>query len=398
MLFAVTQRSVALVLFPLLAIGLFVYLLVNIRRARPELGNEIELAPNRKPYFDDEELEGPRLDRFLTMALVLLAVTAVGLPLYWLAEPGRQTGAIVANERTFARRGEQLFEANCVSCHASGAGGGVADYILNNKDGSYQANVSWKAPALNNALLRFSRAEVQYVLDHGRAPTPMQPWSVVGGGAMNAQQIKNLIDYLQSVTLSTDEARDQIDKGLTDRIKEERAAEIRLDNRLDTADEVGALLEADAGEVDDAFATADSQVAAIAQLYDLSESEAKVKLGELLFNNEAAAGSYSCARCHTAGWSYSQPQAPGGGALGPRLVGVDAKFRDEADFADFLTKGCNVGQAYGAIAPDGSFAQCKSGMMPAFGETYTQEQIAAVVAYVSAIEAGDEPYDFDPAS
>ena len=30
----------------------------NTRKARPELGSEIELAPNRKPYFDDEKITG----------------------------------------------------------------------------------------------------------------------------------------------------------------------------------------------------------------------------------------------------------------------------------------------------------------------------------------------------
>ena len=240
---ASTQRSVGLVLFPLLALALFAYLLVNIRRARPEVGNEIELAPNKKLYYSDEDLEGPRLDRFLTMALVLLAVVAVGLPLYWLAEPGRQSGAITSGERTFAKRGKTLFDANCAQCHASGGSGGVANFILSNKDGSYAADVSWKAPAINNVLLRFSREEVQYVLDHGRAPTPMQPWSTVGGGAMNAQQIKNLIDYLQSVTITSEDARDQIDKGLVDRIKKERAVAIRQENRLDSAEEVGELLD-----------------------------------------------------------------------------------------------------------------------------------------------------------
>ncbi len=394
---ASTQRSVGLVLFPLLALALFAYLLVNIRRARPEVGNEIELAPNKKPYYTDEDLEGPRLDRFLTMALVLLAVVAIGLPLYWLAEPGRQSGAITAGERTFAKRGTTLFEANCVSCHASGGSGGVASFILSNKDGTYAADVSWKAPALNNVLLRFSRDEVKYVLDHGRAPSPMQPWSTVGGGAMNEQQIKNLIDYLQSVTITSEQARDQIDKGLVDRIKKERAVQIRQDNRLEGAEEVGKLLEADAAAIDAAFAEEPSQVAAIAKLEGVSESDAKIRLGELLFNNEAAAGSYSCARCHTAGWSYGEPRPTGSGALGPKLYNVDDKFRDDADFADFLTKGCDVGKAYGAIAPDGSFAQCKSGMMPAFGQTLTQDQIAAVVAYVATLD-GEQTYDFDPAS
>ena len=64
-------------------------------RARAEVGSEIELAPNRKPYYSDEELEGRSLDRTLTYGLLgLLVVVAVGLPLYWLAEPGRQDGAI----------------------------------------------------------------------------------------------------------------------------------------------------------------------------------------------------------------------------------------------------------------------------------------------------------------
>ena len=132
-------------------------------------------------------------------------------------------------------------------------------------------------------------------------------------------------------------------------------------------------------------------------LEKLSTGEAQIRLGELLFNNEAASGSYSCARCHTSGWSYGEPQATGSGALGPKLYNVDAKFRDAADFADFLTKGCDLGKAYGAIAPDGSFAQCKSGMMPAFGQTLTQDQIEAVVAYVGTLD-GSQTYDPDPAS
>ena len=35
-----------------------VYVFVNIRNSRAEVGSEIELAPNRKPYLADEELEG----------------------------------------------------------------------------------------------------------------------------------------------------------------------------------------------------------------------------------------------------------------------------------------------------------------------------------------------------
>jgi len=37
--------------------GWIVYGLFNIRKSRAEIGSEIELAANRKPYYDDEILE-----------------------------------------------------------------------------------------------------------------------------------------------------------------------------------------------------------------------------------------------------------------------------------------------------------------------------------------------------
>ena len=74
------QRSIGLVVAWIVIVGFAVYVFTNIRKAKPELGNEVETAPNRKPYYSDEELEGPRLDRLLTMALVLLGVLALGLP------------------------------------------------------------------------------------------------------------------------------------------------------------------------------------------------------------------------------------------------------------------------------------------------------------------------------
>ena len=123
MMLASVQRSIGLAMVPLLILGFGFYIFVNFRKARPELGSEIELAPNRKPYFDDEVLEGPRLDRFLTWALVLMSVLAVGLPAYWIAEPGRQSGAITAGEKSFVKRGKAEFTANCQSCHAKGATG-----------------------------------------------------------------------------------------------------------------------------------------------------------------------------------------------------------------------------------------------------------------------------------
>lgn len=404
MLVAAVQRNFGLILAPLVFIGFLFYLYVNIRKARPELGNEIELAANRKPYFDDEALEGPRLDRYLTMALALLAVVAVGLPLYWLAEPGRQSGAVVAYNRTFVKRGAALFEANCKGCHSAGATGGVASYVLTDKEGKFVANVSWRAPALNNALLRFSREEVNYVLDHGRAFSPMQPWSTVGGGAMNQQQISNIIDYLKSVTLTPDAAQAEVTAGVVARVIAERGNAIERsspqrdgEKAAAFADRVAKAKADDEKTVRDAFAKAKadgkSEVAALVALgVSPNESAGLVKLGEYLFNNTASAGSYSCARCHTSGWSFDRPGKTGTGAFGPELVGVARKFKDAEDFQSFLAEGCIDGKVYGVVAPDGSQAQCKSGMMPGFGSFFSQDQLKAVVAYVSGL-TGNEQFD-----
>src|SRR3546814_7187360 len=106
---ASTVKSVGAVIAVLSVIAVVVYAVVNIRSGRDEVASEIELAANRKPYYDDETMEGPRLERALSMGLVLLAVVAVGLPLYWLNEPGRQDGAVENFDSTFVKRGAALF-------------------------------------------------------------------------------------------------------------------------------------------------------------------------------------------------------------------------------------------------------------------------------------------------
>ena len=49
--------------------------------------------------------------------------------------------------------------------------------------------MSWKAPALQTVLLKFSDDEVRYIITYGRPFSPMSPWGLAGGGPMNDQQI-----------------------------------------------------------------------------------------------------------------------------------------------------------------------------------------------------------------
>ena len=221
---ATTVKAIGVVIAVVTGIGVVGYILVNLRQGRPEIGAEIELAPNRKPYFDDEQLEGPRLNRALASGLVLIAITAVGLPLYWLNEPGRQTGAIENFDQTFVNRGARLFAPteeggyNCAGCHGSeGVGGQAPPYTLTDADGEFVATVTWRAPALNTVLLRFSEDELREILVYGRPGTPMPAWGTEGGGPLTTQQIDELIAYIGSIQLTSDEAKAEVEGELRER-------------------------------------------------------------------------------------------------------------------------------------------------------------------------------------
>ena len=102
--------------------------------------------------------------------------------------------------------------------------------------------------------------------------------------------------------------------------------------------------------------------------------------GEALFNLELSSGAYSCARCHTKGWSYGQPGVPGQGAFGWNLTGgnTTAKFANQADMLEFVSTGSENGVGY---APQSQ----GSGRMPGFGAMLTDEQLAAIIEYVRSL-------------
>jgi len=204
-MFAANFRAIGLTVAAVVLVGFVVLFIRNSFQARPELGSEIELAANKKPYLSDEELEGRKLDYSLGFALVVLGLTALILPFYWLAEPGRQEGAVDVYQATFERRGEGIYleGAQCVNCHAAGGVGGGAAYVLQDADGQFLANASWIAPALNNILHRYSEEEVTYILEYGRPGSPMAAWGTPGGGPLTSQQVQTAIEYMQTFEIQS---------------------------------------------------------------------------------------------------------------------------------------------------------------------------------------------------
>jgi mono/diheme cytochrome c family protein len=233
-------------------------------------------------------------------------------------------------DRKAVARGESLFQPTdsptlgahfgCATCHGSKGQGGSTSFTITDIFGATR-KVTWTAPAIDTALLKFDPTEVRTILVYGRANTPMPAWGTQGGGPMNDQQIDDLVAYLGSIKLTPKQAQA--------RALEDAATQAKQDG----------------GSATD---------------------------GATLFKT-------NCARCHTKGWSYNEPDVVGGGAFGPSLVGGDTlrQFPDPSTQVDFITNGSEYGKPYGVRGMGGN----EGGGMPGFGSILTKEQIQAIVDY-----------------
>lgn len=357
MMVAAVPQSVAATIAIVALLGWLLYVLFNLRWGRSEAGSEVELAPNRKEYFDDEGMEGHRLEKMQVFGLAMLVICAIGLPAYWILEPTRQNGAQYGAEKKLASWGSAYFDVtgnggfNCAGCHGGmKGGGGNAEYTLTDSNTGEVRAVVWNAPALNTVLYRFSEDEVRFILVYGRQFSPMSPWGIEGGGPMNFQQINTLIAYLKSIQLPQE--------GCT---KEAPLCKGK-DGVLNKA------AQADYAKQVDEYIAAEA-----AKGHNMTK-------GEALFQMSAVAGAYSCARCHTKGWSYGDPQQMGGGAFGPNLTGGSEtrQFTNVSDNEAFICTGSELGKKYGAQGQG-------SGRMPGFCGLLTDDQRKAVVEYIRGL-------------
>ena len=330
LLAASTAQRLGTATVVLLIVGVVAYGLFHLfRREAPPVGSEVELAPNRKPYLEDESLEGPKLNRAQVSAFLMLVVISVGLPAYWLREPSRQEGAGRGFDERAAERGFILFQPNdspvpagnvgkfgCGGCHGTTGQGGQTTYSLPDPidPSKPPRQVKWNAPALDTVLLRYSPEEVTSVIVYGRVNTPMPPWGTEGGGPMNTQQVEDLVTYLKSIQRDPKEVqKENLEKYGTD--------------------------------------------------------------GAKLFDQ-------FCSRCHTQGWPYGESGIVGGGAFGPSLLdGATIRQFPRAEgsdsHAEFVATGSEYAKAYGVRGVGGN----EAGGMPGFGEMLTPEQIKAIVDY-----------------
>jgi mono/diheme cytochrome c family protein len=146
-----------------------------------------------------------------------------------LREPIRQQGAgfdrgVKYFHDQSVKRGREYFQVapgdppaprephyGCERCHGVKGIGGVADYTLTDPahPDAPARQVKWVAPPLNTALLRYRPSELTNIIVYGRAGTPMPPWGVAGGGALNDQQVEDLVAYIQSIQLDPTKVKEE---------------------------------------------------------------------------------------------------------------------------------------------------------------------------------------------
>ena len=401
-------RSTLILLNVVALVLILAFLAWRILSVRRNPGTKV--PENLGDGHSDEQLEGPRLERALGTSLIFVLVVALALPLYFVFEPGRQTRALDGFDERAVERGATLFANNqmpgydptksllCANCHGVDAQGGAAPWVLQpeldkcddveNKSNAavpecLPQQVAWAAPALDTVLLRFDPEQVARILVWGRPGSPMPAWGVESGkGVLNSQSINDLVAYLESIQITKEQAQARSTK-VAVQYRQDAASNLKSQQQL-LADARAALAKAQAGGTAAAVAEAqvkvDTQAAVVASAQKWADQVAAMSEGEVLFRT-------NCARCHTKGASYFDPNnlrlptppSPGSGAFGPSLTDGSTllQFPGQAGVQlqyNWVAVGAPENEGYGVRG-------VSSGQMPHFENLLTEKQINAIIAY-----------------
>jgi len=420
-----------LILFNVLLIagflGFVVYRVVSLRR-----NPEAKAPDNLTPFFNDDVLEGAHLERALGVSLIALVIVVLGLLAYFIWEPFREADATGGFKDRSIERGAVLFanpqskeyestkSLQCANCHGVEGGGGTANFTVKSADprcDPAQAvdaklaedqpyclpqKVAWAAPSLQLAPLRYSRAQIRQVITYGRPGTPMPAWGVASGkGALQEQSIDDLVNYVESLSTTSDKAQAtstrELEKckgraacvgrdALSDPDVQAAADEWVTAARAQLADAQAQLAGGGVQDVASNTKLVQQKQETVDVAEDWQATTRSASDGALLFMN-------NCARCHTRGWSYFDPTNPnpegsfgtvapgpmGGGAFGPNLTNGDVNSQfpppnGESELFAWISINAPANQQYGIRG-------ISSGRMPHFGATLTKAQIEAIMAY-----------------
>lgn len=195
----------------LIGIGVGVGLLVLVLgfaagRRRPGRRELLDIPPGMRPGPADPDLENNLVVRHYRSVIAAVAVLAIWMPAVWLFEPRTNAADAQATAEASVERGRLTTlpgsEANplgfnCARCHGTELQGGQNVFNGNIVSVPNLQTVCGGAE-LGHPLIK-SLSDVIATIAEGREGTDMPSWSVRFAGAMDDQQIQDLVNYILSI-------------------------------------------------------------------------------------------------------------------------------------------------------------------------------------------------------
>ncbi len=183
-------------------------LVLRGRAKREAAGPDIPAA--MRPGPSDAALETPLFHKLQGWSVVLVAFFAVWIPYTWLREPSvnlqqerdLKSEAIVRGEHAVQLFSEEnQYGVGCTRCHGPELRGGTVITNGANPDGSikyaYPANLTTicGGPFMGHGAIK-SINDIYTTIEQGRIANGMPSWSIRYFGALDDQQINDIVNYL----------------------------------------------------------------------------------------------------------------------------------------------------------------------------------------------------------
>ena len=193
-------------------------LIARRRRASPRsacAGARASAGPTSRvamrPGPSDHALETPLLLKLQGWGVVLVAFFVLWIPCMWLSEPRRTCSRSRSSKTEAIARGQlatQLFSEDnslgvgCVRCHGTELRGGVINALDANGNPilrlSAEPDDGVRRPEHRRTPNIFTIDDIFQVIQEGRDAMPS--WSIRYSGALDDQQINDLVQYLVHIS------------------------------------------------------------------------------------------------------------------------------------------------------------------------------------------------------
>jgi hypothetical protein len=179
-------------------------LVVGARRPRRLPGVDIPSGMRSGP--SDADLEKPILERYLVWGTLLVLLMSLWIPAIFITENRTNKADLIHIDEQSVERGrlttmpgteENQLGFNCERCHGPGLHGGQNVF-----NGSVVAVPNLQTvcggAAYGHPLIK-GISDIVNTISMGRSGTDMPSWSVRFAGAMDDQQILDLVNYILSI-------------------------------------------------------------------------------------------------------------------------------------------------------------------------------------------------------